>query len=193
MNHAADCPLSDIDALPRQLISLRKGPASMTTEGKRVEYPLGGALDFLEHIWHLNHALERLSSRMEHKLGITAQQRLVVRCVGKFPGMTAGHLAAVLHLDPGTISATLKRLERKKLLTRRRDARDKRRVTLGLTQAGRVLAVPAKRTVEYGVERLIKSVDPAALATTKDVLRSLTALLDAEVHASQASSKSNRA
>src|SRR5512147_2990729 len=95
--------------------------------------PLGPTLDFLEHLWRLNHALERLSGRMTKVLGVTAQQRLVIRCIGKFPHITAGQLARLLHLDPGTVSATLRRLEAQGVLVRRRDRRDRRCVMLRLT------------------------------------------------------------
>jgi MarR family transcriptional regulator, organic hydroperoxide resistance regulator len=81
-----------------------------TQEPVTPEYPLGPALDFLQRLWRLNHALERLSSRMERQLGITAQQRLIIRCIGKYPGVGAGQLAALLHVDPGTVSAALNRL-----------------------------------------------------------------------------------
>jgi MarR family transcriptional regulator, organic hydroperoxide resistance regulator len=140
-------------------------------------YPLTPALELLTHVWMLNHALERVSSRMDRDLGVTAQQRLVLRCVGKFPGITAGQLATVLHLDPGTISAALRRLEAKGLLDRRRDLRDRRRVNLGLTAQGRALDRPTDHTVEHGVDRLLDTARQADLTTAKRVLRRLTELL----------------
>lgn len=143
-------------------------------------YPLTPALEFLTHVWMLNHALERVSSRTDRDVGITAQQRLALRCVGKFPGMTAGQLASVLHLDPGTVSAALRRLEAKGLLERRRDPRDRRRVNLGLTAAGRALDRPMDHTVEHGVDQLLKTARPADLNAAREVLRLLTSLLIAE-------------
>jgi hypothetical protein len=65
------------------------------------DYPLGPALGFLRSVWRLNHAVELRSARMEATLGISAQQRMMLRCLGAFPGITAGRLATVLHLDPG--------------------------------------------------------------------------------------------
>jgi len=141
------------------------------------DYPLGPALDFLQRLWQLNHTLETLSSRMEKRLGITAQQRLILRCVGKYPGMTAGHLAMLLHVDPGTVSASLRRLEKKGLLERRRDPRDKRRASLGLTAMGRALDRPAEGTVEGAVDRLLESVPAHQLRTMVDVVDQLTRFL----------------
>lgn len=144
-------------------------------------YPLGPALDFLQRLWQLNHALEKVSSRMEKRLGVTAQQRLILRCVGKYPGLTAGHLATFLHVDPGTVSASLSRLESRGLLERRRDPRDKRRASLGLTARGRALDGPAGGTVENAVERLLSSAPADQLRTMLSVVDQLTQLLGEEL------------
>jgi DNA-binding MarR family transcriptional regulator len=146
-------------------------------------YPLGPALDFLQRLWQLNHALEKVSSSMEKRLGVTAQQRLILRCVGKYPGMTAGHLASLLHVDPGTVSASLSRLEIKGLLERRRDPRDKRRASLGLTAKGRALDRPAAGTVEGAVERLLEGARADQLAAMVKFVDQLTGLLGEELEA----------
>ncbi|MFN9808356.1 MAG: MarR family transcriptional regulator [Deltaproteobacteria bacterium] len=83
------------------------------------------ALDLMRLLLHVGHGLERLSLRMESRLGVTAQQRLVLRLIGRHPGITPGRLAERLHLDPGTISAIVRRLEAKKLVRRGSDPRDR--------------------------------------------------------------------
>ena len=146
---------------------------------ERHEYVLGPALDFLRRLWRLNHAIEKLSSRMDRHLGVTAQQRLVIRCVGKYPGVTAGQLAALLHIDPGTASATLKRLEEKRMVERRRDQRDKRRVALGLTARGRQIDRPRHGTIEQIAERLLAEITADDAAGVTAMLERFTALLEA--------------
>ena len=150
----------------------------MTRRVAGAPLPLGHALDFMRGVWQLNHALERLSSRMEDALDVTAQQHWIIRCVGKYPGVTAGQLATQLHVDPGTVSAALARLERKGLLERRRDPRDRRRVTLGLTRRGRALYEAS--ALERAVDRLLESSDPRAIATTLELLAELSETLDRE-------------
>ena len=144
---------------------------------ERDAYPLGPALDFLRRLWRLNHALEMLSARMDQRLGVTAQQRLVIRCVGKYPGVTAGQLAALLHIDPGTASATLKRLEDKGLLERRRDPRDLRRTSLGLTAKGRQIDRPTQGTVEEASEKLLSEIPAGDAVKVIAILERFTALL----------------
>lgn len=141
-------------------------------------YPLGPALDFIRKISALNHALERVSSQMDRTIGVTAQQRLVLRCVGRYPGITAGQLASVLHLDPGTISASLRRLEERRLVERRHDPRDRRRVVVGLTANGRELDQPTGGTVEAAVEKLLVASSEGDIAVTAGVLDRLTKILN---------------
>ena len=68
-------------------------------------------LEFLRLMWAVDHELHRVSKAMIGRLGLTAPQRLAVRFVGRQPGLTPGHLAELLHLDPGTVSGIVKRLE----------------------------------------------------------------------------------
>ena len=144
------------------------------------ELPLNPALSFLQRVWELNHALERLSNQMERRIGITAPQRFIVRCVGKYPGMTAGQLASILHLDRGSVSAALRRLEQQGILKRRRDPRDGRRVTLGLTPKGRTFDVSRSGTVESAVVHLLETSSKAEIEAARSVLSRLSAALAEE-------------
>lgn len=139
---------------------------------------LGPALEFLRTLWQVNHALERLSSRMRRELGVTAQQRLVLKVVGRAPGLTPSELAEVLHLDPGTVSSALRRLERKTLLARRPDLADRRRATLSLTKGGRTLDRPTSVTVEAAVKELFRHTSERDRTTTRRVLEKLTRALE---------------
>ena len=69
-------------------------------------------------------------------------------------------------------------LESKQLLERRRDSRDKRRVTLGLTPRGRTLSQSSPYTIEHAVEQLLRGADAAAVTATKELLGALTELLE---------------
>lgn len=144
------------------------------------DFSLGPAGDFMKSLWALNHAIERVSRGMESASGVSAQQRMMIRCIGRYPGMTASQLAALFHLDAGTISATLGRLDRKGLIERRHGSRDRRRVTLGLTAAGRTMDRDVATTVEDAVSALLHNVAHVDVACTYRVLRALTELLEQE-------------
>ncbi len=150
----------------------------MNSPSRTTQFPLGPAIEFLRCLWQVNHSLERRSNRMGKDLGLTAQQRLTLRCIGRFPGITAGQLANVLHIDAGTLSTSLRRLERRELIERRRDPTDARRVTLGLTRLGRQFDAPREGTVEAAADGLLSEIPPEALKTTAEVLARFSELLD---------------
>lgn len=135
--------------------------------------PLDDAQRFLRSLWALNHAIELRSKEMAARLGITFQQRTVLRLIGRFPGVTAGKLAETLHVDRGTLSATLRRLEARGLIQRRIDPRDRRRIRLGLTARGHTFDVAASGTVESAVERTMAEASAGRIAATEAVLLAL--------------------
>src|SRR2546428_11062395 len=99
--------------------------------------PLGAVLDFLRLLWAVDHALQSASKQMESNFGMTGPQRLVMRIVGRFPGIAAGRVAEILHVHPSTLTGILKRLESRGLLQRRTDPRDARRAPFLSSPQGR--------------------------------------------------------
>jgi DNA-binding MarR family transcriptional regulator len=142
---------------------------------------MGPVLDFMRMVWALDHALQKTSKRMETTLGITAPQRLVIRILGRFPGMSAGLLAIILHLHPSTLSGVLKRLQRRGLITRRADPRDHRRAVLGLTAKGRALDVESEGTVEAAVRAVFEEIPKTKLKDAAEVFQKLTHLLESRI------------
>ena len=137
------------------------------------EAPLGEALEFMRLVWAVDHGLQSLSKRMEATLGLTGPQRLVVRLVGRFPGISAGKLAQLLHVHPSTLTGVLKRLEKRGLLERKSDPLDARRALFQLTQPGRTLDVPAAGTVEAAVTRVLGRMSRARILGAQEVLTAL--------------------
>lgn len=142
------------------------------------EYPLNDDLSFLRELWALNHALERASKRMETRLGVTARQRVIIRILGKHPEISAGNLATLLRIDPGTLSAAVARLEERGLVERRRDTDDERRVTLRLTRKGRGFDVPSSQTIEGAVANVLSGTGQRERKGLSEFLRRLVSALD---------------
>lgn len=148
--------------------------------------PLGPSLDFLRLVWAVVHRMERVSKRMERRFGVTASQRFVIRLLGRFPGLTLAQVASLLEVHPSTASGILKRLERRGLVLRRVDTRDRRRAYLGLTAVGRRLDTTAEGTVEAAVDRMLAVLPTEHVASARDALNVLTAQLAAELAAPRA-------
>ena len=142
------------------------------------ELPLGGAIDFLRLIWAVDHALQRRSKSMAATIGITGPQRLLIRIIGRFPSIHARQLADILHLHPSSLTAVLKRLERRGLVRRLPDGRDRRRLLLGLTRQGQTLNRETPGTVEAAVQRTLKTTGRHDLDGARVVLSTLARQLD---------------
>ena len=138
---------------------------------------LPDVLHFMQVLWAVAHGLERTSKRMAADIGVTGPQRIVLRVVGLFPGVSAGDLAAILHVHPSTLTGVLQRLGTQRLLVRRHDPRDRRRAILQLTARGRRINAMVGGTVESAVSAALDGVSSRDRRTTQRVLERLTAHL----------------
>ncbi|RKG95515.1 MarR family transcriptional regulator [Corallococcus praedator] len=151
-----------------------QAPESEGPDGGRSRVPqLGEVLEFMRLLWAVDHGLQSTSKRMESTLGLTGPQRLVIRLVGRFPGITAGTLAQILHVHPSTLTGVLKRLEKRGLLERKSDPLDGRKALFALTDAGRTLDVPSEGTVESAVQRVLARMPRDRIVFTQEVLTAL--------------------
>ena len=73
------------------------------------------------------------------QLDLTYTQYIVMMVMWEREVVSSREMAAYLHLDYGTLTPVLKRLEQIGYLTRERSAEDERLLTLKLTDAGREL------------------------------------------------------
>lgn len=139
---------------------------------------LGPVLDYMQALWALDHALQSASKRMEKSLGVTAPQRLVVRILGRFPGISAGEVSEILRLHPSTLTGILKRLQARRLVARKVDPNDARRALLGLTAAGRAVDRARTGTVEAAVRNALKRVPDGAARSSREVAIALVTELE---------------
>jgi DNA-binding MarR family transcriptional regulator len=130
-------------------------------------------------IWALDHALQKTSKRMKSAIGVTGPQRLVIRIVSRFPGITAGQIAELLHVHPSTLTGILKRLQERGLVRRRADPRDRRRAFLGITRKGKRIDAVGAGTVEAAVARVISRASRTSLEHARKILIDLAGALAA--------------
>ena len=77
------------------------------------------------------------------ELGLTYTQYIVMMVLWEYETVSSRELAECLHLDYGTLTPVLKRLDQVGYLTRERSAQDERLLTLKLTEKGRDLKTKA--------------------------------------------------
>jgi DNA-binding MarR family transcriptional regulator len=128
-------------------------------------------------LWAVDHGLQSGSKRMARTLGVTGPQRLVVRIIGKQPGLSAGTLARVLHVHPSTLTGVLRRLEERGAVERRNAEDDGRRVELYLTPRGRRINRVQVGTVESMIRQTLLRLEPRQIASTAEVLAAIAQAL----------------
>ena len=126
---------------------------------------------------HLQRAARALARRFDdplRPLGLTSGQYSMMMTLNQPTPPTIGAVASILCADRTTLTAALKPLKRRGLVTVMIDANDRRSRRLKLTAAGRALlarAVPVWRRTHAEIDRLVP--DTGAERLRRD-LRALT-------------------
>ena len=134
-------------------------------------------------LYSASKALIRAYTPLLEPLALTYPQYLVMMLLWETDGIAVKDLGERLHLDSGTLTPLLKRLEAQGHVARRRDTTDERVVRIDLTAAGSKLrekarAVPLEIACRNGFD-VEKSRDRAQIARLRDELTELTARITA--------------
>ncbi len=139
------------------------------------ELLLDNQLCFL--VYRLHRGITDVYRPILGELGLTYPQYLVMLVLWEEQSATVSRLGERLHLDSGTLSPLLKRLEAAGLVSRTRSVADERSVEVSLTGAGKALRRKAKE-VPQQVGTCIAG-DPEDYWATREHLQALVARVDA--------------
>ena len=90
-------------------------------------------------LYAASNAMTRLYRDKLEPLGLTYPQYLVLLVLWEQDGIAVKEIGRRLHLDSGTLTPMLKRMEQAGLVQRRRSRADERQVDIALTPAGEAL------------------------------------------------------
>lgn len=110
-------------------------------------------------------------------LGLTYPQYLVMLVLWEKECVSVGDLGQILHLDSGTLTPLLKRMETSGLINRSRDPNDERRVLISLKDKGRDLSAEAEKIPK----ELTKNIEFDNLNQLRDELKVLVTLLSERI------------
>ena len=110
-------------------------------------------------------------------LGLTYPQYLVMLVLWEKECVSVGDLGQILHLDSGTLTPLLKRMETSGLINRSRDPNDERRVLISLKDKGRDLSAEAEKIPK----ELTKNIEFDSLNQLRDELKVLVNLLSERI------------
>ncbi|MDP1878336.1 MAG: MarR family transcriptional regulator [Actinomycetota bacterium] len=128
-------------------------------------------------VYRLHRGITDLYRPVLAELGLTYPQYLVMLVLWESDPLTVGQIGGRLHLDSGTLSPLLKRLETAGLIARTRAASDERSVEVSLTVHGRALREQAATVPAAVGGCLSASVDE--YRQTRELVSDLLARVDA--------------
>jgi DNA-binding MarR family transcriptional regulator len=163
---------------PRGAVIERAGKMiEADTIDEDVSNRLGPVLAFMQALWALEHGLNAMSKQMNQRLGVTGPQRLVIRVIAQLGPMSPGELATVLHLHPASVTRLSRSLESRRMLRRRIDPRDRRRLLLDLGPAAGRVALPTPGTVEGAIREALAGASSGEISAALALIgRMVTAL-----------------
>jgi DNA-binding MarR family transcriptional regulator len=163
-----------------------KAPSSPAPSRRRIDRQaatraseLPDVLQFMRVLWEIAHGLQTRSKRMKREAGVTGPQRLVLRVVGLLGEVTAGQLAAILHVHPSTLTGVQQLLVVQGLLLRASSVADRRVAVLSLTPKGAGVNASRRGTVEGAVIEGLARVPARDRAAAQRVLAELARCLAA--------------
>ena len=123
-------------------------------------------------VYNASRAMNSCYRPLLDRIGLTYSQYTVMLVLWENDQVALRDLGELLHLDSGTLSPLLKRLEKQGFITRRRDTDDERVLRVALTDEGRDLRAQAKK-VQAEVEAMT-GLDRRNLVQLRDRLNSLS-------------------
>ena len=95
-------------------------------------------------IFQLCRIIRSCSCPRWNDIGLYLGQPFVIEALSRSEGMSQSELAAVMHVQPATISHMVQHMQQAGLIERRPDDRDRRLSRVFLTDAGRALSRPVE-------------------------------------------------
>lgn len=138
---------------------------------------LGPVLAFMRALWALEHGLNSRSKAMNRKMGVTGPQRLVLRVIAQLGPLSQKQLAAVLHLHPASVTRLARGLQARRMLRRRVDPADRRRLVLEIGPAAGRVSLPAAGTVEAAVREALAGASDVELTAAFTLIARLSECL----------------
>lgn len=120
------------------------------------------------------------SKRLAKEIGLTAPQLLLLQAIDRMPDATIGALAKDVNLTQATVTAIIDRMESRRLVRRKRNAADKRKVNVLITPAGRKILVKAPTILQDRFIEWFRELEEWEQTYIIGALQRVAHMLDAE-------------
>ena len=124
-------------------------------------------------------AIELNSRRLVKRVGLTGPQLVILQEIARCGELTAGEIAKAVSLSQATVTGILERMEKRGLLARQRSDRDKRRILVRITEAGRQILQEAPPLMQEAFVEKFSDLQAWEQTMILSALQRLVSIMDA--------------
>jgi DNA-binding MarR family transcriptional regulator len=160
----------------------------MIKRPEALKTPLGASDEFFETcglrilkaIRRIIRAVDIHSRKLNSEFNITAPQMICLYALTKDGQMTQSELSKQVSMGVSSINGVIDRLEKKELVTRQRDTKDRRRVFVTVTDAGKKITQSAPSLLQERFSDALRSLPELEQAAIALSLERVVKLMEAE-------------
>lgn len=116
--------------------------------------------EVINNIRRVFQAFNDYSKKAKREAGLTGPQLWAIKMIAENAPLNVSDLARLMFVQPGTVVGILDRLESKGLVSRTRSQKDRRVVTIELTEEGKELIAQAPEVIQGHLVKGLESLSP---------------------------------
>ena len=125
-------------------------------------------------------AIDMNSKKLNKRVGLTGPQLVLLQEIARSGEVTAGEIARAVSLSQATVTGILERLEKRGLLVRQRNERDRRRIMVSITEAGQKILATGPPLMQEAFVDKFSSLQEWEQTMILSALQRLVTIMDAK-------------
>lgn len=136
--------------------------------------------DIMQSFRQIFKSIQQYSEEVLKKFGVTGPQLWLLKLLDREGEHSVGELSQKMCLHISTVSSIIDRLEAKSYLIRKRDAADRRVVTIHLTEWGRGIVSKAPEPSQGKLLHGLQKLSPPDVLELSEALQKIVQMMEAE-------------
>jgi len=125
-------------------------------------------------------AIERDSRQLAKTNGLSPSKIILLQVLAREGGLSASEISGRISLSQASVTTLIDKLSQRKLIKRRQDDKDKRRIVVSITQEGRSLLADAPGLLTESFLKRFDSLKPWEQSALLAALEKISAMLSGE-------------
>ena len=136
--------------------------------------------DIVRSLRRITRAIDLHSRRLANSYGLTGPQLVCLIAVARHESVKPSEIAREVSLSQATVTGIIDRLAARQLVTRERTHKDRRVVTVTITEAGRKLVEQAPSPLQETFVSRLRALSAIEQVALRDTLRNVVSMMGGE-------------